>query len=261
MSLSQRSTSSHQIIWFRRGRSWKRRQFWKLLSLIGCHAYYCDHVMYNDCGLKQANKLISNMSILSVWSLNTRVALNSFKLRMSDSTTRRYSTLRVPTSSSCGGLVAFATWRALWALWIPPPWTCNPEQATDIEFTDTMSGHNVLIQCLDTMSGHNVLTQCVDTMCGHNVLTQCQDTMAGHNGACSNAQYSTGEEDGVRGWLTPYSTLCGATVTGAASLVAECGTNILFKKNTENHFFLNPFGALPKISDWIRNYVQIRHDF
>ena len=49
----------------------------------------------------------------------------------------------------------------------------------------------------------------------------------------STVQYSTvtGEENGVRGWLTPYSTLCGASVTGAASLVAECGTNILFKKH------------------------------
>ena len=48
----------------------------------------------------------------------------------------------------------------------------------------------------------------------------------------STVQYSTvtGEEDGVRGWITPYSTLCGVSVTGAASLVAECGTNILFKK-------------------------------
>ena len=78
--------------------------------------------------------------------------------------------------------------------------------------------------------------------------------MAGHNVAIWNVQYSTvqyskskvkystvqynivqystvtGEEDGVRGWLTPYSTLCGASVTGAASLVAECGANILFKK-------------------------------
>ena len=40
----------------------------------------------------------------------------------------------------------------------------------------------------------------------------------------NTVQYSTitGEEDGVRGWLTPYSILCGASVTGAASLVAEC---------------------------------------
>ena len=41
-------------------------------------------------------------------------------------------------------------------------------------------------------------------------------------GWCCTLQYSTvtGEEDGARGWLTPYSTLCGASVTGAASLVA-----------------------------------------
>ena len=49
-------------------------------------------------------------------------------------------------------------------------------------------------------------------------------------------------------------------MTGAVSLVAECGTNILFK-NTENHFKKNLFGALPKISDWIRKYVQIHHGF
>ena len=68
----------------------------------------------------------------------------------------------------------------------------------------------------------------------------------------STVQYSTVQEDGVRGWITPYSTLCGVTVTGAASLVAECGTKITFLKPL--------YGALPKISDWIRKYVQIRHD-
>ena len=49
----------------------------------------------------------------------------------------------------------------------------------------------------------------------------------------STLQYSTvtGEEDGVRGWITPYSTMYGDSVTGAASLMAECGTNILFKKH------------------------------
>ena len=76
----------------------------------------------------------------------------------------------------------------------------------------------------------------------------------------STVQYTTGEEDGVRGWLTLYSTLCDASVTGAASLVAEYGTNILFKKTQKITFFKPPFGALPKISDWIRKYVQIRHD-
>ena len=58
----------------------------------------------------------------------------------------------------------------------------------------------------------------------------------------NTVQYSTvpGEEDGFRGWLTPYSTMCGASVTGAASLVAECGTNILFKK-TPKITLKNPF--------------------
>ena len=54
----------------------------------------------------------------------------------------------------------------------------------------------------------------------------------------STVQYSTvtGEEDGVRGWITPYSTLCAVSETGAASLVAECGTNILFKKHRKSLF-------------------------
>ena len=53
-----------------------------------------------------------------------------------------------------------------------PPGLATQQQATDIEFTDTMSGHNVWTQCLDTMSGHNVWTQCLDTMSGHNGWTQ-----------------------------------------------------------------------------------------
>ena len=54
--------------------------------------------------------------------------------------------------------------------------------------------------------------------------------------------YSTVTEEGggVRGWLTPYSTLCGVSVTGATSLVAECGTKILLKKHPKI-LFLNPF--------------------
>ena len=36
------------------------------------------------------------------------------------------------------------------------------------------------------------------------------------------------------------SNQCGVSVTGAASLVAECGTNILFKK-TPKITFKNPF--------------------
>ena len=54
----------------------------------------------------------------------------------------------------------------------------------------------------------------------------------------------TGEEDGVRGWLMAHSifhSVCGVSVTGAASLVAECGTNILLQKNAENYFLKNPF--------------------
>ena len=60
---------------------------------------------------------------------------------------------------------------------------------------------------------------------------------------CSTVQYSTvtGEEDGVRGWITPYSTLCGVSVTGAASLVAECGTKFFSLKKMPKITFLNPF--------------------
>ena len=67
----------------------------------------------------------------------------------------------------------------------------------------------------------------------------------------STVQYSivhystvTGVGDGVRGWLTPYSTLCGAIVTGAACLVAECGTDILLKKCQKITFLKPLFGAL-----------------
>ena len=80
----------------------------------------------------------------------------------------------------------------------------------------------------------------------------------------SMVQYSTvtGEEDGVRGWLTPYSTPRVVSVWQvAASLVAECGTNILFKKLQKSLFKKTLFGALPKISDWIWKYVQICHGF
>ena len=60
-------------------------------------------------------------------------------------------------------------------------------------------------------------------------------------------QYSTvtGEEDGVWRWITPYSTLCGVSVTGAASLVAECAINILLKKMPKITFLKPLFGELP----------------
>ena len=63
----------------------------------------------------------------------------------------------------------------------------------------------------------------------------------------------------VSGGGSLHIPLCGVSVTGAASLVAECGTNILFKKFPKK---IKPlFGALPKISDWIQKYVQICHGF
>ena len=79
----------------------------------------------------------------------------------------------------------------------------------------------------------------------------------------STVQYSTvtGEENGVWRQITPYSTLCGVSVTGAASLVAECGTNILFKKRQKVTLKKNFLGHFPKNSDWIQKYVQIRHGF
>ena len=46
----------------------------------------------------------------------------------------------------------------------------------------------------------------------------------------NTVQYSNRRGGWCQGWITPYSTLCGVSVAGAASLVAECGTNILFKK-------------------------------
>ena len=57
-----------------------------------------------------------------------------------------------------------------------------------------------------------------------------------------------------------FHSICGVSVTGADSLVAEYGINILFKKCQKSLF--NPlFGALKKISDWIQKYVQIHHGF
>ena len=52
----------------------------------------------------------------------------------------------------------------------------------------------------------------------------------------STVQYSTVQYSNRRGGWCPYSTLCGVSVTGAASLVAECGTNILFKKHFKKTF-------------------------
>ena len=79
--------------------------------------------------------------------------------------------------------------------------------------------------------------------------------------------YSTVQHSNRRGgWCqgvahSIFHSMCGVSVTGAASLVAECGTNILFPKMLKITF-LNPlFGALPKIGYWIRKYVQIRHGF
>ena len=58
-----------------------------------------------------------------------------------------------------------------------------------------------------------------------------------------------------------FHSMCGVSVTGAASLVAECGTNILFQKTQKITFLKHLFGALPKIGDWIQKYVQICHGF
>ena len=39
-------------------------------------------------------------------------------------------------------------------------------------------------------------------------------------------------------------------MTGAASLVVECGTNILKEKNSENHFLKTPFWGTSK-NKWL----------
>ena len=101
--------------------------------------------------------------------------------------TRRYSTLQVPTSSSCGGLVAFG---------------CLDPTPLDLQPSSKL--HTLSLQ-----------TQCLDTMSGHNVWTQCLDTMAGHNGAmwqCGNAQYSTVHYSTVQCSTVQYSTVQYSTV-------------------------------------------------
>ena len=63
----------------------------------------------------------------------------------------------------------------------------------------------------------------------------------------STVQYSTVQYSNRRGgWCqgvahSIFHSMCGVSVTGAASLVAEFGTNILFKK-CQNHFLTNFFG-------------------
>ena len=80
----------------------------------------------------------------------------------------------------------------------------------------------------------------------------------------SMVQYSTvtGEVDGVRGWLTPYSTPCVVSVWQVL-LVWWHNVELTFcSKKCRKITFLKPlFGALPKIGDWIQKYVQIRHGF
>ena len=90
-------------------------------------------------------------------------------------------------------------------------------------------------------------------------MLSAQCSSGGDLGALRAPKYSTvtGEEDGVRGWITPYSILCGVCVTGAASLVAECWTNLLLKKMPKITFFKTSFWG----SDWIWKYVQIHHGF
>ena len=71
----------------------------------------------------------------------------------------------------------------------------------------------------------------------------------------STVQYATVQYSNRRGgWCqrvahSIFHSMCGVSVTGAASLVAECGTNIFVPKNAENHFFKPLFGALPKMGE------------
>ena len=78
-------------------------------------------------------------------------------------------------------------------------------------------------------------------------------------------QYGTEQYSNKRGgWCqgvthSIFHSMCGVSVTGAASLVAECGTNILFQKTQKITFFKPVFRALPKIRDLIRKYMHICH--
>ena len=79
----------------------------------------------------------------------------------------------------------------------------------------------------------------------------------------NTVQYSTVQYSNRRGvWCQGVvhsisHSMCGVSVTGAASLVAECGINILFQKILKITFLKHFFGTLPKI----RKYVQIHHGF
>ena len=72
---------------------------------------------------------------------------------------------------------------------------------------------------------------------------------------CALVLYSTvtGEEDGFRGLLNPYSTPC---VVSVWQVLLVWWQNVELTFCSKKHF-----GALPKISDWIWKYVQIRHGF
>ena len=64
----------------------------------------------------------------------------------------------------------------------------------------------------------------------------------------SMVQYSTvtGEEDGVRVWLIPYSTPC---VVSVWQVLLVCWQNVeltFHLKNAENHFFKTPFWGTSK---------------
>ena len=90
-----------------------------------------------------------------------------------------------------------------------------------------MSGHNVWTQCLDTISGHNIWTQWGNVAMHSTVqYSTVQYSIVQYSTVqYSTVQYSTVQEDGVRGWLTPYSTLCGASVL-LRNLDLQHGSNL-----------------------------------
>ena len=98
------------------------------------------------------------------------------------STTRQYSALWAPTSSSCGGLVAFGL--------------------LDLQPSSKLNTLSLHTQCLDIISGHNVWTQCLYTMSGPNGWTQC-----GNVAMYSTVQYSTVQYGTVQYSTVQYSTV------------------------------------------------------
>ena len=70
-------------------------------------------------------------------------------------------------------------------------------------------------------------------------------------------QYSNRRGGWCQGWLTPYSTPWVVSVWQVLQFWWQNVELTFCSKKLEITFFKSFFGALPKISDWIRKYVQI----